>query len=369
MSWVHRIRDRFNPTAASVETGEAVGAASSLNRQVFDSVREILLIMRTDGHFVAGNRAAIRAFGRSGETIERSVFLDLFPAASGGALEDIGEQTVNTGRAEVESVAVRGDGTTFEAVVRGAPISYHGRPAFLISVEDLSERQRAEKQRATLSRKVQVAQEEERSRISRDLHDGLGQIIAAANFELGMMRKRLTAASGVDEAEFAETSALIGEAGEKLRRICRGLRPPMLDDLGLIPAVRQLADEIEEHSDLEIDLEIRLDEDQFPVPPDAALCLFRVLQEALTNVVRHADASRVSVTLVREYQWLTLSVYDNGEGFEPKTLAQAHGYGVEGMKERVRLVNGTFEIQSVPGQGTRVTLRVPVPRQSKEDSS
>ena len=142
----------------------------------------------------------------------------------------------------------------------------------------------------------------------------------------------------------------------------------MLDDLGLIPAIRQLVDEFEEHSTLEIVVEFRLDEDRFPVPPEAALCVFRVLQEALTNVVRHANASKVDVTLVREYQWLTLSVYDHGLGFDTDCLDHVRGFGVEGMRERARLVNGAFEIRSVPDQGTRVALRVPVPRLSEEGS-
>jgi PAS domain S-box-containing protein len=369
VSWVKRIRDRLSPSAIPAEAEMADSPAGSWSREIFDSAREILLIMLPDGHLAAGNPAASRAFDRPADTIEHSTLRDLFRGAGSAILEDIGEQAADTGHVELEAVALRGDGTTFEVVVHGAPITHCGRAAFLIGVEDQTERQRAEEQRAVLARNVLVAQEEERSRISRDLHDGLGQIIAAAHFELGMLRKRLTATSGVDEAEFAESTALIERAGEKLRRICRGLRPPMLDDLGLIPAVRQLVDEIEEHSDLEIDLEVRHDEDQFPVPPDAALCVFRVLQEALTNVVRHSDASRVSVTLAREYQWLTLSVYDDGEGFEPSALAQARGYGVEGMKERARLVNGMFEIRSVPGQGTRVALRVPVPRQAEEESS
>ena len=211
-----------------------------------------------------------------------------------------------------------------------------------------------------------VAQEDERSRISRDLHDGLGQIIAAMNFELGMVRQRLTGKPGVEASEFEEAAALVERAGEKLRRICRGLRPPMLDDLGLVPAVRQLAEEFGEHWNLEIDTDIRPDDDEFNVPPDTSLCVFRVLQEALTNVARHAEASRVSVTLLREYQWLKLSVYDNGKGFDTARLSGAQGYGVEGMNERARLVKGSLQVRAVPGQGTRVSLRVPVPRETEE---
>jgi len=270
-------------------------------------------------------------------------------------------------RAYVECVGLRGDGTRFEAVLKGARIPLDGEAAWLLSVNDLTERRRAVQDRTALSRKVLVAQEEERTRISRDLHDGLGQIVAALHFEIDWMRNRLKATAGTSDGSLDEATRLVDKAGAELRRICRGLRPPLLDDLGLMPSVRQLVEEFEEHWPAKIDLEIRLDEDHCPVPADVALSAFRVLQEALTNVVRHANATNVAVTLVREYQWLVLSVYDNGRGFQVEALATASGYGIEGMRERARLVNGTIEIRSVPEQGTRVILRVPVPRLSERD--
>lgn len=366
MNWAKGFRELITPSDGHDRPEKSAGADGEWDRQVFDGAREALLIMRPDGRLVAGNPAACRAFARTSHDVEQQSVRTLFRAREDDLVTNIEEQTRSTARAEVECVAIRGDGSTFETIAHGVPISHLGSPAFLLSVEDLTERMRADQQHEILSRKVLVAQEEERSRISRDLHDGLGQIIAATNFELGMVRKRLTGTHGIDTDEFEEATALVESAGEKLRRICRGLRPPMLDDLGLIPAVRQLAEEFGEHWNLEIDAEIRPDDDEFNVPPDTALCVFRVLQEALTNVARHSGASRVTVTLLREFQWLTLSVFDNGTGFDTGRLAGAQGYGVEGMNERARLVRGSVKISSVPGQGTRVSLRVPVPRETEE---
>jgi len=235
----------------------------------------------------------------------------------------------------------------------------------LLSVKDLTERRVAAEDRTVLARKVLLAQEEERTRISRDLHDGLGQVIAALHFEVDWMSNRMD--GGPDASD--EATRLIDKAGNELRRICRGLRPPILDDLGLMPSVRQLVEEFEVHWPLTIDLEIRLDEDRHPLPSDVALAAFRILQETLTNVVRHAKAQSVNVTLVREYQWLVLSVYDNGQGFQVGELAHAPGFGIEGMRERARLVNGTIELVSVPDQGTRVVMRLPVPRVPGEAKS
>jgi signal transduction histidine kinase len=212
---------------------------------------------------------------------------------------------------------------------------------------------------------VLTAQEEERTRISRDLHDGLGQIVAALHFEINWLRSRADEGS-VATADFEKAVALIDRAGDKLRAICRGLRPPMLDDLGLLPAIRQLADEFAEHWPLEIRLDVRVDEDRLPLPSDVALCTFRVLQEALTNVARHSDASKVDVTLQRDGTMLVMSVYDNGRGFDPARLAGAPGFGIEGMRERARLVDGELELHSAPDRGTRVVFRAPLPLPKEE---
>jgi len=339
------------------------------SHEVFDLVTEGLLVAQRDGRIVMANRAARTMHGHSGGSFEVTSIGDLFVGGDDDLLHVILEQIELSGRAHVECVGLRQDDTRFEAVLEGVRISHRGEPALLLNVNDLAERRQAAEDRTALSRKVLVAQEEERTRISRDLHDSLGQIIAALHFEVDWMRNGLAGRHDAPDDASDEATRLIDKAGNELRRICRGLRPPLLDDLGLMPSVRQLVEEFEAHWPLEVDLDIRLDEDRFPVPSDVALSAFRVLQETLTNVVRHADARNVNVTLVREYQWLVLSVYDNGRGFQVSELVDAPGFGIEGMRERARLVNGTIEIRSVPEQGTRVVLRVPVPRLPEEDTA
>ena len=334
-------------------------------QEFVDSIHEPLLLAGEDGRILVSNLAAKQAFGPLVEV--GAPIADLLQPGVKAAFDEAASQIANTGVARVAAVVPRAGSAGIPAVVHGARVTHLDAPAYLLGFQDVSERSSADDRLSQLSRDVLGAQEEERTRMSRDLHDGLGQIIAAAHFELGMVRTRLTAEQGVDEAEFARATALIEDAGEKLRRICRGLRPPMLDDLGLVPALLQLVDEVQQYSDLEIDLETRYDEDVHSIPTETALCVFRVLQEALTNVQRHAAATRVAVTLSRDYQWLVLSVYDNGAGFDARDLDHAHGFGVKGMRERARLVQGEFELRSEEGQGTRVTLKVPVPRKTDEE--
>jgi two-component system sensor histidine kinase UhpB len=154
-----------------------------------------------------------------------------------------------------------------------------------------------------------------------------------------------------------ETTRLVERAATELRRVCRGLRPPVLDDLGLEPAATQLVKEFEERTGLAVHLQTRLGDDAPEVAPETALCIYRVLQESLNNVSRHARASTVQVELTRVDHCVVLKVVDDGRGF---VVGDAeHGCGLAGMRERGALVGGRLVIRSQPGAGTEVMLHVP----------
>jgi signal transduction histidine kinase len=217
----------------------------------------------------------------------------------------------------------------------------------------------ARNQQAMLARKVLLAQEEERSRLSRDLHDELGQTLTAIRLEMGWLEKRISAdEEGADV--FRNTVRLVEQSTDELRRMCRGLRPPLLDDLGLEPAARLLADEFHERTGVEIDLDLSLDEDTVRIRPEVALCVYRILQEALNNAGRHSRAARVKVSLTAGPGELRLEVTDDGVGFDVPEGGRFRGYGLEGMMERATLVGGSVEIRSARGHGTTVVFRVPL---------
>ena len=148
-------------------------------------------------------------------------------------------------------------------------------------------------------------------------------------------------------------------AGRELRQMCRGLRPASLDDLGLAPATTQLVEEFRARTGILVDFDTDLDEEGGPLDPAVSICAYRVLQEALTNVSRHARARSVEVGLRCDEAGLSLTVYDDGDGFDPPSLLDAEGLGLAGMRERADLVDGTLEIRSSPGQGTRLHLTIP----------
>jgi len=218
----------------------------------------------------------------------------------------------------------------------------------------------AMQRQVSLAQKALVAQEEERARVSRELHDELGQLLTAIHLELDLLVKRAKSVSNQDPDVFEPSIKLVEKAADELRRICRGLRPPLLDDLGLEPAVRLLIEEFEERSKLKIRSEIQLKSSEHLIVPEIALCVYRILQESLNNVYRHANAREVKISITTNGHHLFLAVYDNGQGFDLTLTHKGEGCGLAGMRERANLINGTVEFHSAPNQGTQVLLQVPL---------
>ena len=215
---------------------------------------------------------------------------------------------------------------------------------------DLSERV----SRAALRRAVD-AQELERARLARELHDETGQ--ALTSILLGL--KHLDDVVETDEAREATASIreLVAATLQDVRRLAVELRPSALDDFGLVPAVERLASNLSEQSDLVVDLEARLGDRR--LPPEAETALYRIVQEGLTNVVKHAAAHRVSITLVRKEAAAVVVIEDDGQGFDLEAV-RAGALGFTGMRERVELVGGRLTVETSPGAGTTVVAEVHV---------
>lgn len=211
----------------------------------------------------------------------------------------------------------------------------------------------AEERRAG-ARAALTAQERERLRIGRALHDEAGQTLTAIALEV----ERAASESPPDQREqMAALAAQLHESLDEIRRISRDLRPEALDDLGLINALIALTSRVGRQSGVRI--ERRLSGQLPPLPTELELVIYRVAQEALTNVLRHAQASHCLIALESSDGEVELRVTDDGVGI-PSERVNSDTIGIEGMRERALLGNGTLNIQSRPGQGTQVTLRLPV---------
>jgi signal transduction histidine kinase len=202
-------------------------------------------------------------------------------------------------------------------------------------------------------RKVVEAQELERKRLARELHDETGQ--ALTSLLLGL--RALEQAEDLDAVRRASESlrALVVGTLQDVRRLAVELRPSALDDFGLVPALERLVDTFSESSQIRVDLVARLGETRLSTEAETAL--YRIVQESLTNVVKHAGAQSVSISLMRKDGGVAAVIEDDGRGFEPETIDG--GLGLVGIRERVALVGGRVAIESSPGAGTTIAIEVP----------
>ena len=214
-----------------------------------------------------------------------------------------------------------------------------------------------------LAAQVISAQDEERARVARELHDSTAQMLAAVMLQLGVAAKEST--SPALDARIATVRELAAEALEEVRSLSHTIHPRVLDDLGLAAALEWLARQSREQDALDVEV---LADDGAAVPKLPASVLYRVAQEALRNAVRHAGARRVELWLRRGPGTATLEVVDDGRGFDVRRAEERRpGMGLFSMRERVALVNGTLAVVSAPGRGTRVVATVPVTEQSEKE--
>jgi signal transduction histidine kinase len=213
-----------------------------------------------------------------------------------------------------------------------------------------------------LSRRLLSVQEEERKRISRELHDVVAQALTGINVRLSLLKTEATASTKTLQKKIATAQVLVQQSVEIVHRFARDLRPSVLDDLGLIPALRSYLKSIKKESGLEIGLTTSPGVEQ--LDGTAKTVLYRIVQESLSNVAQHANASRVTVRIAENAGAVCMEIHDNGRGFRTDRISSESGkhLGLLGMRERAEMVGGTFCVMSAPRKHT--TLRVQIPARS-----
>ena len=222
----------------------------------------------------------------------------------------------------------------------------------------------AEHQLRRLSTDLVHEQEEERRTLSRELHDEVGQMLTGLRMQVKQLR-HAAGRRGPFDSRLDELRESLERAVQSVRDIAMGLRPSMLDDLGLRPALEWQARDFARRHDLPVTLDVRTSLDGLPDLYRTAI--YRIVQEALTNCVRHAHATAVSITLAEEGDDLRLTIEDNGVGLDA-SQAQAAGAGLLGMRERARELGGTLDITAADARGTRITVTIPAPSASMADA-
>ncbi len=277
-----------------------------------------------------------------------------------------------TGRTGVFEIAYpERENAVFEARLVPEATTDGSVPSVLVISRDITARKKAEselrmsrEQLRLLSWRLQAAREEERTRIAREIHDELGQVLAALSLETSLLESELSAKQMKLRRKAAAMSRLIASTIQTVQRVSADLRPVMLDDLGLAAAVQWQIGEFQKRTGLACNFQIDLHGQE----PDreCATALFRILQEALTNILRHAKATRVSVRLVEtEFRFL-LQIGDNGRGITRAQIADRHSLGLLGIRERVGFWGGKVRIRGLAGLGTSVKVTLPHPLTTKD---
>jgi signal transduction histidine kinase len=298
--------------------------------------------------FLAVNDAALQLYGYT-----REEFLSLSSWAS------------SVYRGTFRQTRKNGEALEIEAV--GHVVGWRGRAARLVVIKDITERLRtqraleqAHERLRALSRRLLEVQEEERRRLARDLHDDIGQALTALKIQLGSLER--AGDESALRARIAECVETTQHTLERVRQLSLSLRPPQLDDLGLAAAIRSHLDRQARVAGLAAHFEAR---EALPeVSAETETACFRVAQEAINNVLRHAHANSVWVRLYHADGRLALSVRDDGAGFDLES-ARRHGaagesLGLVGMEERIAVAGGSLELDSAPGKGTAVVAKFPL---------
>jgi PAS domain S-box-containing protein len=248
-----------------------------------------------------------------------------------------------------------------------------GSRIFFHMVTDITDRKEAEEQLKNsreqlrnLSQHLESIREEERTNSAREIHDELGQLLTALKIDISWVSRRLPKAEPSLVDKIGTMYELVDDAIQTVKRISSELRPGLLDDLGLAAAIEWQVQELRKHTD--IDFEFRMSPKEITLDRDRSTALFRICQEALTNVVRHANATKVKLSLQKNQGRILFRISDNGKGIEEKQLSDPKALGLIGMRERARFWGGEVKISGTPGKGTTVAVSIPLNRGKVPDA-
>lgn len=346
----------------------ALAAADERHRHTVTSVMDAIIAIDDKQHIILFNPAAEGMFGMSADAAIGHPLTILIPEN----LRELHQQHVaafldsaRTSEMMAPSREIfgrRSSGERFPIEATVSRMEHDGQVQMTAVLRDITERHQAEEnlrqanlQLRTLSAALQNVREEERTHISRELHDELGQQLTGLKLDLTWLSARIRDGRHVEIERIGEMRQLLDNVIASVRRISSDLRPPVLDDLGFCEAVRWLKEETERRSGLVIETE--LPSGQIVQNDSLATALYRIVQEALTNIIRHAEATHVFIKLVIQENKVALTVRDNGKGIID--APQNGGIGLVSMRERVAALGGEFSIIGVPGQGVTIEVSVP----------
>lgn len=329
-------------------------------RELFEKAHDAIWVHDFDGNILTANRQCSRLFGYEGEEISGED-VSTFLTRQGLKLASEVKRALLSGEEisqPYEQRIIKKDGTEAITMLTTSLLDYEGMPAFQNIARDVTRERQLQENLRTYVDQITRAHEEERKRIARDLHDDTIQALVVLSQRI---EKLVSGEPGLTETmtQLEDIQKEVDEVQSGIRRFLQDLRPPTLEYLGLLPALRELVSQLGQQADVSAKLIVTGTERHFT--PEDELLIYRIIQEGLRNIWKHAEAKKVEVTIDFDKTKATLAIRDDGKGFdveEDAGFVQAGKIGLAGMQERVRLLDGNLTIHSKPGQGTKVILEI-----------
>ena len=349
-----------------MQTEQAFRQSEGRLAGILDIAEDAIIVIEQDRSIALFNQGASKLFGYDsadvlGQSIDR-LLPERFRLDHAHHIQGFAHSQEPARRmAERQEVfGLRKDGREFPAEASISKLTVGGKTTFTVILRDITERLQTERQLQSLASQLMTAQEEERRRISRELHDDINQRLALLAIEMGNLENEPALPAEQAKRSFQSLTLRLAAISDDVRRMAYRFHSSILDDLGLSAALQRLTDEFSTRTGIKT---VVVQEDLTePLPREIASCLYRIVQESLVNVTKHAQAARVELELTCDGQEVTLAIHDSGAGFDLDQIrAQPHGLGLINMRERVRSVHGRFEIRSQPGHGTHISVLIPLP--------
>lgn len=349
-----------------MQTEQALRLSEGRLAGILDIAEDAIIVMEEDRSIALFNQGAARLFGYAPDEILGQPIDILLPGrfrVDHAHRVDAFRHTAESARPMAprrEVAGLKKDGTEFPAEASISKLTVGGTTTFTVILRDTTDRLRSEHQLQSLTAQLMTAQEEERRRISRELHDDINQRLALLAIELESLETNPTVSPDDARRAFHSLAQRLAAISDDVRGLAYRFHPSILDDLGLSAALKSLAGEFSARTGIKT---VLVQEDfADPLPREIASCLYRIAQESLANVTKHAKASRVELELTCDGQEVTLSICDSGVGFDLERIRTHHlGLGLVNMRERARSIHGRLEIRSQPNRGTHIVAQIPLP--------
>ena len=336
----------------------------NLSDSIINSLPGVFYLYNRQGNFLRWNRNFEKVTLYNSGEIKRMHPLDFFNQEEKEVLARSIDEVFHSGEATVQAGLVIKTKEIIPYYFTGLVIEYEGQPCLMGVGIDFTERVKAQEeirqtseQLRQLAGHLQTIREEERKRIGREIHDELGQQLTAIKMDVAWINKKIPEEEKDLKEKLKNTISLLDGSNQSIRRILSELRPDILDDHHLIEAMQWQGGQFTANTGIPV--EFRTIENNIKPGETIATCIFRVYQEALTNITRYAAASKVITSLVVQDGNIIVTISDDGTGFDIASLKNKRSFGILGMKERVNSLRGEFELNSSAGKGTKIIIKLP----------